>query len=94
MLEIISHGETYGYEITQKLHQYGFTDIVEGTVYTVTMRLEKNHLVDVKKEPSPKGPPRKLYTLNDEGKRQLELFWCKWDFISDRVKELRNMRQE
>lgn len=41
VLEIISRGETYGYEITQRLRKLGFTDVVEGTVYTITMRLEK-----------------------------------------------------
>ncbi len=40
VLEIISRGETYGYEITQQLRQLGFSDVVEGTVYTITMRLE------------------------------------------------------
>lgn len=43
VLEIISHGETYGYEITQQLRELGFHDVVEGTVYTITTRLEKNH---------------------------------------------------
>ncbi|MDR0298940.1 MAG: PadR family transcriptional regulator, partial [Streptococcaceae bacterium] len=42
VLEIIGRGETYGYEITQTLRELGFTDVVEGTVYTITMRLEKN----------------------------------------------------
>ncbi|MFX3914307.1 PadR family transcriptional regulator, partial [Streptococcus suis] len=39
VLEIIGQGETYGYEITQKLRELGFEDVVEGTVYTITMRL-------------------------------------------------------
>jgi PadR family transcriptional regulator, regulatory protein PadR len=45
--EIISLGETYGYEITQQLKELGFTDVVEDTVYTITMRLEINNLVDM-----------------------------------------------
>ncbi|GGA74836.1 PadR family transcriptional regulator [Ornithinibacillus halotolerans] len=52
VLEIISRGETYGYEITQQLRKLGFTDVVEGTVYTITMRLEKNNLVNVEKKKS------------------------------------------
>ena len=42
VLEIISRGETYGYEITRRLNALGFTDVVEGTVYTILVRLEKN----------------------------------------------------
>ena len=44
VLEIISRKETYGYEITRRLNALGFTDVVEGTVYTILVRLEKNKL--------------------------------------------------
>lgn len=32
VLEIISRGDTYGYEITRRLNEIGFTEVVEGTV--------------------------------------------------------------
>lgn len=91
VLEIISRGETYGYEITQQLRELGFTDVVEGTVYTITMRLEKNNLVDIEKKPSTMGPPRKFYTLNAAGQEQLNLFWRKWDFVSSKISELKKL---
>lgn len=90
VLEIISRGETYGYEITQTLRELGFTDVVEGTVYTITMRLEKNNLVDIEKKPSTMGPPRKFYTLNAAGQEQLEIFWKKWEFVLSKINELKN----
>ncbi len=89
VLEIISRGETYGYEITQQLRDLGFTDVVEGTVYTITMRLEKNELVDIEKKASTKGPPRKFYTLNEAGQEHLETFWKKWEFVSSKINELK-----
>ncbi|AGX06863.1 MULTISPECIES: PadR family transcriptional regulator [Bacillus] len=89
VLEIISRGETYGYEITQQLRQLGFTDVVEGTVYTITMRLEKNNLVDIEKKPSTVGPPRKFYTLNAAGREKLKAFWEKWAFVSGKIDELK-----
>ncbi|WP_273130895.1 PadR family transcriptional regulator [Bacillus weihaiensis] len=89
VLEIISRGETYGYEITQQLRELGFTDVVEGTVYTITTRLEKNNLVDIEKKTSTLGPPRKFYTLNTMGQKKLELFWEKWDFVSSKINELK-----
>ena len=89
VLEIISRGETYGYEITQQLRELGFTDVVEGTVYTITMRLEKNNLVDIERKPSTMGPPRKFYTLNAAGRDQLEIFWKKWGFVSSKINELK-----
>ncbi|MCA1033148.1 MULTISPECIES: PadR family transcriptional regulator [Bacillus] len=90
VLEIISRGETYGYEITQQLRQLGFTEVVEGTVYTITMRLEKNNLVDIEKKPSTVGPPRKFYTLNEAGQEKLKVFWEKWAFVSEKIDELKN----
>ena len=44
VLEIISREDTYGYEITRQLNALGFEDVVEGTVYTILIRLEKNKL--------------------------------------------------
>lgn len=43
VLEIISRHETYGYEITRRLNELGFTEVVEGTVYTILVRLEKKN---------------------------------------------------
>ena len=94
VLEIISRGETYGYEITQQLRELGFTDVVEGTVYTITMRLEKNNLVDFEKKPSTKGPPRKFYTLNAAGHEHLNTFWNKWEFVSSKINELKNKTEK
>ena len=89
VLEIINRGETYGYEITRRLNALGFTEVVEGTVYTILVRLEKNKLVDIEKKPSDMGPPRKFFALNDAGREELRKFWEKWEFLSSRIDELR-----
>lgn len=90
VLEIISREPTYGYSITQQLRALGFTDVVEGTVYTILVRLERNNLVNIEKRPSEVGPPRKFYTLTELGKQELKNFWTKWDFISSSINELRS----
>lgn len=89
VLEIISRGETYGYEITRQLKTLGFTDIVDGTVYTILVRLEKNKLVEITKKPSDMGPPRKFFALNAAGRKELEMFWEKWEFVSSKINELK-----
>lgn len=89
VLQKISLGETYGYEITNYLIDLGFEDIVEGTVYTVLLRLEKNGLLDVEKRKSEMGPPRKFYSLNQNGQKQLEDFWVNWSFINQKLNEIR-----
>nr|WP_117407537.1 PadR family transcriptional regulator [Ruminiclostridium cellobioparum] len=92
VLEIISRKETYGYEITRRLNTLGFTDIVDGTVYTILVRLEKNKLVDIEKKPSDMGPPRKFYTLNNAGREELSRFWAKWEFVSSKINELKEKK--
>ena len=89
VLEIINQEETYGYEITRRLNQLGFTEVVEGTVYTRLVRLEKSGLVKIQKKLSKMGPPRKFYSLNESGREKLRLFWTKWEFMTDKLNELK-----
>jgi PadR family transcriptional regulator PadR len=89
VLEIISRNETYGYEITRQLNTLGFTDVVEGTVYTILIRIEKSKLVEITKKPSDMGPPRKFFTLNDAGREELQRFWGKWEFVSSKMNQLK-----
>ncbi|MBT2600073.1 MULTISPECIES: PadR family transcriptional regulator [unclassified Oceanobacillus] len=93
VLEIISHKQTYGYEITRQLNALGFTDVVDGTVYTILVRLEKNKLVDIEKKPSDMGPPRKFFMLNDTGREELRKFWDKWEFVSTKMNALKEGKQ-
>ncbi|WP_461226596.1 PadR family transcriptional regulator [Lacticaseibacillus suihuaensis] len=89
ILERISRGETYGYEITQYLVDHGLDDIVEGTVYTVLLRLEKKGLLSVTRRQSARGPMRKFYALNDAGRQYLADFWQRWDHLAATVSQLR-----
>jgi PadR family transcriptional regulator PadR len=93
VLEIISRKETYGYEITRRLNALGFTDVVDGTVYTILIRLEKSKLVEVTKKPSDMGPPRKFFVLNDAGHEELRKFWEKWEFVSSKISELSELKE-
>ncbi len=93
VLEILSQEETYGYEITRRLNTLGFSDVVDGTVYTILMRLEKNRLVDIQKRPSDMGPPRKFYALNNKGREELRRFWDKWTFLASKINALKGEPQ-
>ena len=92
VLEIIGREETYGYEITRKLNALGFTGVVDGTVYTILLRLETNGLVSTAQRHSSTGPPRKFFALNDAGRERLQEFWVKWDFVASRINQLREER--
>lgn len=78
----------YGYEITARLREQGFADLVEGTVYALLVRIEQRGFVDVERVPSEKGPPRKVYSLNARGRAQLDEFWRAWGFLAERIGQL------
>jgi PadR family transcriptional regulator, regulatory protein PadR len=89
ILAILSGQPAYGYEITARLREMGFSDIAEGTVYALLIRIEQRGLVDVEKHPSELGPPRKVYSLNVQGQGYLEEFWRTWSFLTGQLEQLR-----
>lgn len=89
VLAFLAGRSAYGYEITAWLRSQGFTDIAEGTVYALLIRIEQRGLVDVEKVPSEKGPPRKVYSLNRAGRDYLDEFWRTWSFLAERLEHLK-----
>jgi PadR family transcriptional regulator PadR len=94
VLAVLAARPAYGYEITARLREQGFSDLVEGTIYAVLVRIEQKRLVDVDKVPSEKGPPRKVYSLNVGGREQLEEFWRTWSFLAERIEQLHDAQAE
>ncbi|PJJ73562.1 PadR family transcriptional regulator PadR [Diaminobutyricimonas aerilata] len=94
VLAILAANPAYGYEITARLREHGFSDLAEGTVYALLVRIEQRGLVDVEKVPSEKGPPRKVYSLNTQGRTQLEEFWSTWGFLAERIEQLHQQNLE
>lgn len=89
VLALLDHRPTYGYEITSWLRDHGFSDIAEGTVYALLIRVEQRGFVDVDKAASEKGPPRKVYSLTPSGRAHLDEFWRTWSFLTERIDQLR-----
>ena len=89
VLAVLATRSAYGYEITARLREEGFSDIAEGTVYALLVRIEQRGLVDVEKVPSEKGPPRKVYSLNPKGSAYLEDFWLNCSFLAAHIDRLR-----
>ena len=88
VLAILAGRPAYGYEITAWLREQGLSDIAEGTVYALLIRIERRGLVDEERVPSEKGPPRKVYSLNAQGREYLEEFWRTWGFLAERLEQL------
>jgi len=87
-MAILSDGEMYGYKIVETLKEYGFEDVHEATVYPILTRLNKQGLLAFEKRPSELGPPRKYYSLTEEGRIELKLFNDCWMDIRKKVNSI------
>lgn len=88
ILSIIGKEEVYGYEISQRLKEYGFGDISEGTIYPILLRLEKNNLIIATYKESNLGPKRKYFNLSESGSDELKEFTYNWNELSIAVNKL------
>ncbi len=48
LLQLLAERESYGYEVVQRIHQTGLTDVLEGTVYPALARLEREGRVSAR----------------------------------------------
>ncbi|MTK11409.1 MAG: PadR family transcriptional regulator [Clostridiaceae bacterium] len=85
ILKVVNNNETYGYEICEKLIEFGFKDISEGSVYPILIRLEKKKLLYSVMKKSPLGPMRKYYYLTEEGVTELKEFISSWEEIKKNI---------
>lgn len=88
ILAIIKKKETYGYEISLDLVEYGFGNVSEGTIYPLLLRLEKNNSIQAVFKKSSLGPKRKYYTLTSLGDQQLLEFKKNFSDLSNTVNKL------
>ena len=52
VLAVIEKEPVYGYELSKKLQDFGLSDVSEGTIYPVLLRLQKNGLIRGEMQPS------------------------------------------
>jgi PadR family transcriptional regulator PadR len=69
ILGIISRGEVYASDILDALKNANML-VVEGTVYPLLTRLKNAGLLTYEWKESSSGPPRKYFTLTQEGKNR------------------------
>ncbi|MBS4213954.1 MULTISPECIES: PadR family transcriptional regulator [Neobacillus] len=90
ILSIIEKETVYGYELSQKLQQFGLNDVSEGSIYPILLRLQKEGLIKGEMRASPTGPKRKYYQLTIEGEKAIAEFREEWENIQKPVDKLLN----
>lgn len=84
ILCIIGRGECYASDIIDRMKDAKLI-VVEGTLYPLLTRLKNAGLLNYKWEESKSGPPRKYYSLTEEGKTFLSALSQTWNELSEAV---------
>ncbi len=86
VLAVIAGRETYPPEIIDKLE--GTQLIVkEGTLYPLLIRLKNDGLVDYIWREGVKGPPRKYFTITEDGRKFLDELTSGWQELVHAVNQ-------
>ena len=74
VLSILKHGDSYGYEIIQKVHDLseGEMQWADGMLYPILHRLEKKGFIESYWGESESGRKRKYYRLKKSGAKELQ----------------------
>src|SRR5690606_1287007 len=91
---IIKNKEVYGYELAEKLGNYGFESFSEGTIYPLLMRMQKEKLVTSTLKKSTAGPKRKYYSLTTKGEQELKKFMDRWTTLQNNVNRVLNYESD
>jgi PadR family transcriptional regulator, regulatory protein PadR len=90
LLQLLAERESYGYEVVQRVHEIGLTDIVEGTVYPALARLEREGRLTARLVSSTAGPARKYYRPTPAGYHALAAGKANWLTLADVVVSVLN----
>ena len=86
VLSIISEQEAYPSDIIKKLKDYKLI-VVEGTLYPLLSRLKNAELLTYNWKESKTGPPRKYYSLTEEGNGFLTELHSTWGELNRAVSQ-------
>ena len=85
VLAVLSHGDAYGYVLTQQIKTR--LDISESTLYPVLRRLQRDGLLLVYDRPY-QGRNRRYYSITPVGRTQLDNRRRDWAGFRDGLEEL------
>jgi len=88
ILNVLKHGENYGYEIVQELKKIEELSVSESTVYPILSRLRTEGLLKVRDIPSSSGPPRRYFSLTVPGKLRVAEMNAYWELLGKAIGQL------
>ncbi|GHV48734.1 transcriptional regulator [Clostridia bacterium] len=76
VLAIVDRNDCYGYELVSQISEY--MQVTEGTIYPLLKRLKDNGSIISYIVESQEGPPRKYYSITDDGKTERQQQEGEW----------------
>jgi PadR family transcriptional regulator PadR len=70
-LVLLREESSYGYELMERLEEFGFEQISAGTLYRTLRRTEMDGLSKSEWETSAGGPARRMYSITESGEEYL-----------------------
>src|SRR5215204_6009778 len=70
-LVLLREEKSYGYELMERLEQFGFEQVRAGTLYKTLRRMEQEGLCRSEWETSEGGPARRMYSITEDGESYL-----------------------
>ena len=89
ILSIIKRDEVYPSDIAEKMKSANL-NVLEGTLYPLLTRLKNAGLLTYRWVESVSGPPRKYFSLTDEGVTFLHELEKTWKELADAVDQITN----
>ena len=89
ILSVLKDQDLYASEILEHLKQAKLL-VVEGTLYPLLTRLKNAELLQYRWEESTGGPPRKYFTLTEEGVAFLEELKLTWNELRHAINTVTN----
>ncbi|AOV07519.1 poly-beta-hydroxybutyrate-responsive repressor [Sporosarcina ureilytica] len=65
---------THGYELMEKITQFGIQSIDQGNFYRILRQLEKDNLVSSTWDTTSSGPAKRIYSITEAGEQYLDIW--------------------
>ena len=74
MLLYLRDVNAHGYELMQKITQFGFNAVDQGNLYRILRQLEKDGKVTSEWDTATDGPAKRIYSITDAGEQYLDIW--------------------
>lgn len=74
MLLHLRDWNTHGYELMEKITQFGVESVDQGNFYRILRQLEKDALVTSEWDTTSGGPAKRIYSITKAGEQYLDLW--------------------